>query len=136
MDHVELPLLPNLADISDSSNSCNSGINGHLDNVCHPLSSKNQPEQEGFEPPEPLGSMVFKTTEANSQGESSTELTDPAESRLQTSLQTNPENGPNPGPNHPTDLAEIMAVWPHLPEHIKAAIMALIQASNKDNYND
>jgi len=46
---------------SDSSNSCNSGIDGHLDYGCPPMSSKNKTEQEGFEPPEPLGSMVFKT---------------------------------------------------------------------------
>jgi len=94
---------------------------------------KKQTEQEGFEPPEPFGSMVFKTTEADSQDKSNKELTEPAESRLQTSLQTNPENGPNHGPDCPADLAEIIAVWEHLPEHIRAAIRALIQAFIKDN---
>jgi len=27
----------------------------------------------------------------------------------------------------PPDLAEIVTVWPKLPEHIKAAVMALVQ---------
>ncbi|MHC4638042.1 MAG: hypothetical protein ACYTBV_11145 [Planctomycetota bacterium] len=27
----------------------------------------------------------------------------------------------------PQDLVEIIAVWPELPEHIKAAVMALIR---------
>jgi hypothetical protein len=46
---------------SDSSGLCNSGTNCHLDTACPPMSSKNQTEQEGFEPSEPFGSMVFKT---------------------------------------------------------------------------
>jgi len=44
-----------------TSNSCNSIDEGHLGTNCHRISSRNQPEQEGFEPPEPFGSMVFKT---------------------------------------------------------------------------
>ena len=31
----------------------------------------------------------------------------------------------------PADLAEIISVWPELPEHIKAAIKALVQTNNK-----
>jgi len=31
----------------------------------------------------------------------------------------------------PSDLAEIVAVWPELPGHIKAAIKALIQTHTK-----
>jgi len=88
---------------------------------------KKQTEQEGFEPPEPFGSMVFKTTEGNSQALKQQELTEANEKRLQTSLQRNPENGSNQAFDHPTDLAKIIAVWGHLPGHIKAAIMTLIQ---------
>jgi hypothetical protein len=35
--------------------------------------------------------------------------------------------GEDPVQNLPRDLAEIVAVWPKLSEHIKAAIRALIQ---------
>ena len=47
--------------------------------------------------------------------------------RLQTSLQTNPENDPKSALKLPDDLVEIVTVWPELPEHIKAAIKALVQ---------
>ena len=36
----------------------------------------------------------------------------------------------------PQDLAEIVAVWPELPEHIKAAIKALIKTAIEAKCND
>ena len=39
----------------------------------------------------------------------------------------NPKTGQNQAENLPPDLAEIVTVWPELPEHIKQAIKALAQ---------
>jgi hypothetical protein len=33
----------------------------------------------------------------------------------------------------PDDLAEIVAVWPELPEHIKAAIKALVHSAGSED---
>jgi len=52
-------------------------------------------------------------------------LTNSSEKRLHTSLQKNPENGQKPGDSLPDDLAQVVAVWSNLPEHIKAAIRTL-----------
>lgn len=41
------------------------------------------------------------------------------------------ETAPNQPQDIPTELAEIVAVWPELPAHIKAAIKALVQTHIK-----
>jgi hypothetical protein len=38
----------------------------------------------------------------------------------------------NPAQELSSDLAEIVSIWPELPEHIKAAIKALIQIHIKE----
>jgi hypothetical protein len=44
-----------------------------------------------------------------------------------------PKTGQNQGETLPDDLAEVVAVWPKLPEHIKAAIKALIQTHIRED---
>jgi hypothetical protein len=50
---------------------------------------------------------------------------------LQTSLQRYTEKGQKSTKNLLPELTEIIDVWPDLPEHIKAAIKALIQTHKK-----
>ena len=40
----------------------------------------------------------------------------------------NPKTGQNQGETPPDDLAKVVAVWPELPEHIKAAVKALVSS--------
>lgn len=49
---------------------------------------------------------------------------------LQKHLTSNlPEKGKAPAPVPPDDLDEIIAVWPELPEHVKAAISDIVKIS-------
>jgi hypothetical protein len=45
----------------------------------------------------------------------------------------NQKTGQNHCENLPDDLAKVVAVWPELPEHIKAAIKALIQTHIRED---
>jgi len=68
------------------------------------------------------------------------ELTTPDKRSVQTRVQTKSKNGRNRALKVPADLAEIAAVWPELPGHIKATIIVLLlsqlkkKTSNKELY--
>jgi len=47
---------------------------------------------------------------------------------VQTSVQTKTKNDQKQAQKLPSDLAEIVALWPDLPEHIKQAVKALIKS--------
>jgi len=75
--------------------------------------------------------MGLQPIPKNPQHQLKQELTKTTNKRLQTSLQTKSKNSHKTSENQaqklPADLAEIVAVWPKLPEHIKQAIRALIK---------
>jgi len=71
----------------------------------------------------------LQTVAANSEVKHSQVLTDSASDRLQTTLQKNPQKDQNEQQKMSPDLAEIVGVWPQLPEHTKAAIKALVQTN-------
>ena len=75
----------------------------------------------------------FQSVAEKSQASTKQELTKPTESSVQTSVQTNSENGQKQDkqalPELSQDIAEIVTVWPELPEYIKAAIKALVQTN-------
>jgi len=73
----------------------------------------------------------FQSVGEKSQPQQKQALTTNPKHRLQTSLQKNPENSRKSADNLPDDLAEIVALWPSLPEYIKAAIKTLVETHNK-----
>jgi len=77
-----------------------------------------------------------KSANIKSQSHANKELTESPNRRLQTSLQTKSENTTKTHEKLPEELAEIVSSWPKLPEHIKAAIKALIQSYNESEKTD
>ena len=79
--------------------------------------------------------MGLQPIAAKSQPTDKQTLKTPDKCSVQTSVQTKAKNGTkqveNQAQSLPPDLAEIVAVWPELPGHIKASLKALIQTQKK-----
>jgi len=85
-------------------------------------------EQEGFEPPLPERVKRFsRPSPENSNCGKKKDLQSQANGAYKPAYKERPKTTKNRSQNLPDDLAEIVALWPELPVHIKAAIKALIQ---------
>ena len=80
--------------------------------------------------------MGLQPIPTKSQTTETKQLTASNKSSVQTSVQTKTENTPKRAEsqpqNLPPDLAEIVAVWPELPGHIRQAIRMLVQGYSKE----
>jgi hypothetical protein len=75
---------------------------------------------------------VLQTAASKSQPAKKQALTTPQEHRVQTKSKNSLKQASNQAQKLPADLVEVVAVWPELPEHIKAAIKALVQTHNTE----
>ena len=50
---------------------------------------------------------------------------------LRQSIDEKAQKNPNPNCETPPDIAQVVAVWPNLPEAVRTAIMALTGTANK-----
>ena len=67
----------------------------------------------------------------NAKGSKSKDLQEQQLTTVALAYKQNPKTGQNETVELPTDLAEIVAVWPELPEHIKAAVKALVDTHKR-----
>ena len=63
----------------------------------------------------------------NGKGQSHKDLREAQSGAYKQAYKENPKTAENDASELPSDLGEIVTVWPKLPEHIKAAVMALVQ---------
>jgi len=83
----------------------------------------------GFEPPLPGRVKRFsRPSPENSNSDNNKDLQSQASGAYKPAYKENPKTAKNLAENLPNDLAEIVAAWPELPEHIKAAIKALVHS--------
>ena len=76
---------------------------------------------------------VFGTEARVPQVAKSKEDTQPSPSPNSACYSAQPPNQPQDTPETPADLAEVMASWPHLPEAVKAGIVAMVKAAKDTN---
>jgi len=90
-------------------------------------------EQEGFEPPLPERVKRFsRPSPENDNSNENKDLPKAEPTAYKPAYKQKGKKQENQSKNLPADLAEIVTIWPELPEHIKAAIKALIQPYCKE----
>jgi len=92
------------------------------------------PERAGFEPAQRVYThwTVSKPLPENNKTSQTKDLEQGQTGAYKPAYKENPKTGQNDPAPLPADLAEIVAVWPELPEHTKTEIKALIQTHNSN----